>query len=333
MTIIEPRRRTGEFDRRGFLAASLAASTLVTSAAAQTPDARHLIAKSVYEFPFGSYADWLAFMDEAPDPAWRAERMRTLVPGATFARYARQETVAASRIVYRSDGLAINGFALSPRRTTAPTPLVLFGHGGVAEWGRITFFDMLEMFRLAERGYTVLASALRGEGGSEGHPNLGAGDRQDMLTLISVAEELGGIDTGRIGYWGFSRGGGLGYRVAAATDRIRAAVLIGASADLVQNPRRAEFHEHVYPGVVDDYEKDADAALTALSAVYWPERLSASTDFLLIHGAADARVPAGHSLAMARHLTRLDRTVELVMPERGSHTLTITRIRVGLRQP
>lgn len=300
---------------------TILAASLVPSTAFSAPLSGRLLSRTVYQFPFETYAEWLAFMDKSPDPAWQASQMRPLVSKATFYRYARQETVRADRISYRSDGLAINGFALFPRETSVPPPVILYAHGGVAKWGRITFFDMLELFRLAERGYVVVASALRGEGGSEGQPNLGVGDREDMLNLIPLASELGEVDAQRIGLWGFSRGGGLGYRVLAATNKIRSAVLVGASADLVTNPRRAEFDKHVYRGIVDNYLADPDEALRSLSAVYWPEKIAAKAEILLIHGAADDRVQVTNSLTMAGHLSRLDRRYELLVPERGSHTL------------
>ncbi|MEM9457718.1 MAG: hypothetical protein AAGF11_26300 [Myxococcota bacterium] len=41
----------------------------------------------------------------------------------------------------------------------------------------------------------------------------------------------------------------------------------------VQVATGAEFHEHAYPGVVDDYEADPDAALRAVSATFWPQNL------------------------------------------------------------
>ncbi|MEO1170533.1 MAG: hypothetical protein AAFX94_00545 [Myxococcota bacterium] len=52
--------------------------------------------------------------------------------------------------------------------------------------------------------------------------------------------------------------------------------MLAAPSDSINSPRRGEFHEHVYPGIVDDYEADPDAALAALSAAYWPERLAKS---------------------------------------------------------
>ena len=107
----------------------------------------------------------------------------------------------------------------------------------------------------------------------------------------------------------------------AATDDILAAVLIGAPSDQVNSPRRVEFEEHVYPGILDGYEDDPEEALRRVSAVYWPERLSESTAILLLHGAEDDRVQLSNSLKMAEHLARLDRTFRLVVPEGGSHAL------------
>ncbi len=302
-------------------AAAIFAFVALAAPSFATEDTPSILERTPCKFSFEKYDEWLAFMDKAPDPAWRSPAMRELFNEASFNRYRDQTSLSCDKLVYLSDGLKINGFVIAPRIVDEPAPVVLFAHGGVAQWGRITFFDLLEMHRLAERGYVVIASALRGEGGSEGAPNLGAGDRSDMLRLIDIAKHIDVARASRIGFWGFSRGGGLGYRVLAETDEIKTAVLIGAPSDLVNSERREEFHEHVYPGVVDNYGEDQDKALAALSAAYWPERLSKKTPILLIHGADDVRVPVSNSLTMAEHLARLDHPFRLVVPRDGSHTL------------
>lgn len=280
-----------------------------------------ILERASCEFPFKDYREWLAFADEAQSPAWQSAAMQQLFDKESFDRYRGQVLTTCDKIVYSSDGLKINGFIIAPRDLDAPAPVILFAHGGVAQWGRIIFFELLEMHRLAEQGYVVIASTLRGEGGSEGSPNLGAGDLADMLRLIDVAEHIEGADASRVGVWGFSRGGGLGYRMLAASDRISAAVLIGAPSDSVNSERREEFHEHVYPGVVDGYEENQDEALANLSAVYWPERLAERTPVLLLHGADDVRVPVADSLTMAAKLAQLDRPFRLVVAQDGSHSL------------
>jgi dipeptidyl aminopeptidase/acylaminoacyl peptidase len=260
-------------------------------------------------------------MDKAPDTAWQGPAMRKLVSKSAFERYHRGEHVRAERIIYQSDHLKIKGFLLTPKSCDKPCPVLIYSQGGAGEWSRITFFDILEMHRLAEKGYVVISTTRRGEGGSEGKPNLGAGDLADTLALIDIADGLPGTDPSRIHYLGFSRGAALGYRVLAATDRVKSAVMIGGPSDSVRSPRRAEFHEFVYPGMVDHYEENQDAALRALSALYWPEKISETTRLLLLHGATDKRVIPDNSLKLAERLLMLDRPVRMVLFENGSHSL------------
>ena len=297
---------------------------------AQSASARDgvIVSREVYDFPFASYDKWLAFSDKATDPAWHAVHMKRLFPRQTYDRYAGRETVRAERIEYLSDGLRIKSVLVRPSKVTKPLPIILFAHGGVAKWGKITFFEILEFHRLAEQGYIVVASTFRGEGGSEGKPNLGAGDRADLLNMMKMVQELPEADAEKVGLWGFSRGGGLGYRVLAATDAIDAAFFVGARADHLNSKRRAEFDEFVYPDVVESYAADKDAALTSLSPLFWPEKLSTKTPVYLLHGTADQRVEAWNSIAMARKLDALNRPYELLLINGGSHTLIEHQFRV-----
>ncbi|MEP2102295.1 MAG: prolyl oligopeptidase family serine peptidase [Parasphingorhabdus sp.] len=280
-----------------------------------------IVSREAYDFPFATYEKWLEFSDRAPDPAWHAAQMKQLVPQQDYERYASNQTVQAERIEYLSDGLRIKSILVRPAKVIKPLPIILFAHGGVAQWGKITFFEILEFHRLAEQGYIVVASTFRGEGGSEGWPNLGVGDRADLMNLIKMAQGLPEADEEKIGLWGFSRGAGLGYRVLAVTDIIDAAFFIGARTDHLNSKRRAEFDEFVYPDVVDAYAADKDAALRPLSPLFWPEKLSTKTPIYLLHGTADQRVEAWNSIAMARKLDALNRPYELLLINGGSHYL------------
>ena len=280
-----------------------------------------IVSREAYDFPFATYDKWLAFSDKAPDPEWHADQMQRLFTRDNYQRYASNQTVQAERIEYLSDGLRIKSIVVRPTRVTKPLPIIVFAHGGVAQWGKITFFEILEFHRLAEQGYIVLASTFRGEGGSEGQPNLGVGDRADLMNLIKMAQRLPEADGDKIGLWGFSRGGGLGFRVLAVTDMIDAAFFVGARTDHLNSKRRAEFDEFVYPEVVEAYAVDKDAALKPLSPLFWPEKLSPKTPIYLLHGTADERVEAWNSIAMARKLDALNRSYELLLIDGGSHSL------------
>ncbi len=206
-------------------------------------------------------------------------------------------------------------------RTPGPHPVIIFNHGGVMQWGRIILPEVLEFHRLAERGYIVLASNYRGEGGSEGKPSMDGGDVDDVLALLKLVDVLPGADPKRVGMWGFSRGGFVTYGTLARTDRVAAAVIVGGPTDLIDAPRRAEFDRFVYPHVIRDYVRDKTAALTRLSPIRWPERLASTTPLLLLQGGDDARVQPSDALRMAVALQRLKRSYRLKLYEGGSHNL------------
>lgn len=307
--------------RMRVVATVLLVASLVPVCGSTAPKDARQLERTPYEFAFDSYAAWLAFMDTAPDPSWQAPAMKALVPEATFDNYRAGRTVRAERISYLNDNLRINGFMVAYKQCEPVCPVIIYAQGGVAQWSRTTFFDLLEMHRLAAQGFIVLSTSRRGEGGSEGTANLGAGDLSDTLALIDIVDQLPEADGTTINYFGFSRGGALGYRVLAGTDRINAAVMLGAPSDSLLSPRRAEFHDAVYPGIVDGYEADPDAALRALSALYWPERLSERTRLLLLHGGSDKRVHPYNSLRLVDRLQGLGLSPRLVLFEQGSHSL------------
>lgn len=78
-----------------------------------------------------------------------------------------------SRIRYRSDGLNVIGFLVRPRDVRARRfPVILFNRGGFLERGKIESFHLVDLTRLAEQGFVVLASQYRGNDGGEGRRNL-----------------------------------------------------------------------------------------------------------------------------------------------------------------
>jgi len=278
-----------------------------------------ILTRTPYRFAFDTRAGWLDFVRGTENGVAAAAHYAEAFSDDQYSRYTQDTLTSTTRITYRSGGLVIQGILVEPR-TPGPHPVIIFNHGGVMQWGRIILPEVLEFNRLAERGYIVLASAYRGEGGSEGAPDMDGGDVQDSLALISVAEQLPQADSTRIGMWGFSRGGLVTYSALALTDRIAAAVIIGGPTDLVNSPRRAEFDEFVYPHVIHDYANDPNGALLRLSPVQWPERLGKSP-ILLLHGGDDPRVTPDEVLRMAQLLQQQQQSYRLKLYEGGSHTL------------
>lgn len=205
-------------------------------------DDGELLDTEPWRFPFKSRDAWLAELASRPGTEKAIQDLSAIFSAADFARWQQSDQIVAERITYRSEGLAIKGIVVRPAKP-GRHPVVVYNHGGTLQWGRIIFAEMLEFHRLAERGYVVMASYYRGEGGSEGQPDMGGGDVRDTLALIKLAAARGYADTDRIGMIGLSRGGGVTYGALACTDAIDAAVVIGAPADHLASSRRAEFDQ------------------------------------------------------------------------------------------
>ena len=278
-----------------------------------------IIDQQAWKFSFNTRDEWFKFIAQ-DDGEKQVAIYSTMFDAASFDRYYSQKEVKAYRIKYMSEGLKINAFMVRPSRK-GKYPVIIYNHGGVMQWGKIIFPEMLEFHRLAERGYIVLASYYRGEGGSEGLPDLGGGDVTDVLNLIKMAQTIPDADTSRIGMWGFSRGGGVAYGVLAKSNAIRAAVILGGPTDHVNSSRRAEFDEFVYPFAIRNYAADKDKALAAISSIRFVDKLAENTPIFLLHGAADVRVPATSSITMAHKLHELNRKYRLKIIENGSHGL------------
>ena len=126
------------------------------------------------------------------------------------------------------------------------------------------------------------------------------GDVADIGLALDWLGQDADADADRIAVFGHSRGGTSGLLAAAADARIKAVVAIAAVSDLGEYLRRvSEFAPAVRDGVMqfvggspdavpDQYE--TTSALNAAKRIRQP--------VLLIHGAADMRVPLDFSVAM-----------------------------------
>jgi hypothetical protein len=128
-----------------------------------------ILSREAFRFPFAARGEWLQFVRGTENGAAAAEHYARAFSEADYARYRDGALTTTTRISYRSGNLAIRGFIVEPK-APGPHPVIIFNHGGVMQWGRIILPEIMEFNRLAERGYIVLASAYRGEGGSEGSP-------------------------------------------------------------------------------------------------------------------------------------------------------------------
>jgi uncharacterized protein len=115
------------------------------------------------------------------------------------------------------DGLRLEGWYIPSRNGAA---VIAFpGRSGPQKHARM----------LARHGYGVLLFDRRGEGASEGDPNLfGWGGERDIDAAVAFLDRRPDVEAGRIGGIGFSVGGELMLQAAAESDGLAAVVSEGA---------------------------------------------------------------------------------------------------------
>lgn len=259
-------------------------------------------------------------LDEAPIAldAATLERLAERDPAA----HTRLARVELAKIAYASGGLRVTGMLARPKRS-GRFPSVIYNRGGYGSSGVISARQAAtQLAAIADRGYLVVASQYRGNAGSEGMDEFGGGDLADVLNLMPLIDDMAAADPGRIGMWGWSRGGLMTYLALARTERLRAAIAISAVADLADYlARRPEMEQRIFAKLLPPEGADREAAMIARSPIRWPEKLCKTTPLLVLHGSADWRVHPGQALAMAAALYKAKHPLRFVLFEGADHGL------------
>jgi len=155
-----------------------------------------------------------------------------------------REKFTRYKVRYPSDGLNIYGFVNVPKGE-GPFPIILLLHGyGTSNVPTVIGPETDTADILADNGYLVLRSNMRGYPPSDNGDNLyRVGLAVDILSLIALVKEkanqpglLENADPTHIGLWGQSLGGGVALRVATVSEDIKAVVLYSSiSADESKN--------------------------------------------------------------------------------------------------
>lgn len=192
------------------------------------------------------------------------------------------------KINYNSNGLKIEGFIAMPSKYRAKLPAIIFCRGGNQSYGMLNGYQLKMINQLAEKGYVVMASQLRGNMSSEGKDEFGGEEVNDILKLIEIAKALDFVERENINVLGYSRGGMNAYQVSKLTDNINSLAVVGGSTTLFNqyNFRPSMYHNVIEP-LVGDSIKGKDEYIKR-SAVYWHNKINEPT--LVLHGAKDTRV-------------------------------------------
>ncbi len=137
-------------------------------------------------------------------------------------------------IDYPSDGLTITGIMQIPGQGRVPFPVIVMDHGYFDREGYVSGDGTSRAAEyLNQHGYLTLAPDYRSWGGSDIGPSLFyTGLAADVINLIQAIPTIPQADSGRIGIWGHSMGGGVTIKVLEVNTPIKAAVLYSTvSAD------------------------------------------------------------------------------------------------------
>lgn len=185
----------------------------------------------------------------------------------------------------RLGGYLVTPVAAEPLPADAlPGILVLHAWGlnalAATPWGQ----------QLANAGCVALVLSQRGFWGSEGYDDLAGAQVDDALAALDWLAGLHAVDPDRLAVLGFAQGGQVGLLAAARAPTIRAVAAYAAPSDMT---RWAETTE--YPGIPKHIAKHCPTpeARAARSPLAHAAAIRCPT--LLIHGAADVRVPVSES--------------------------------------
>ncbi len=225
------------------------------------------------------------------------------------------------RIAYLSDGLRIAGYIFRPA-IVAPgrQPVVIFNRGGTGEFGKVIETDLTRWQRFLDSGYVIVASNLRGSDGSDGVEEYDGADVHDVMNLLPLLHSLPYVDTANVFMYGASRGGHMAYMALERGMRVNAAVIHAGPVELRDLERsRPGFEREVFAGT-PDFRRDREEFYRSRDALAGAERIE--VPLLIMHGAADWRVPAAQSLRMATRLQTLGKPYGLVIFAGDDHFLS-----------
>ena len=230
-----------------------------------------------------------------------------------------QKHMTAYRFTYTSQGHAVVGYIVVPKKRATRAPTIVFNRGGSGEFGAILigwlFTDTIAA--LARAGYVVIASQYSGVAGGEGTDEMGGSDLHDVINLQKIIKELPFCDAKKIGMYGFSRGGIMTYRALQKTRWVRAAVVVSGPTDLFFNetyrPEMRKRFQKMFGGSREEKRKR--------SVLYWYKEIPRTIPLLVLCGMKDWRVDPREAFRFAEKATGHFNDFKLVAYPRGTHAL------------
>lgn len=227
-------------------------------------------------------------------------------------------------IVKTGDGVRLNGSIMKPADfdPNRKYPVLVYGYGGpesqvvVNRWGgnRQLWHQLM-----TEKGYVVFSLDNRGTGGrGKGFKNLAYGD----ISKWAVADQIEGakflvslpyVDSGRIGFWGWSGGGYLACMLMTrGADNFRTGIAVAPVTDFRNYDT---IWTERYMGLLWENEEGYDAA----NVINYAERLKGN--LLIIHGTADDNVHPLNTIQFVNALIQENKQFDLMLYPNRSHSI------------
>ncbi len=242
-------------------------------------------------------------------------------------RYALLEDIELFGITYMSDGLKIKGFLLQPSKN-GKFPCIIYNRGGSLEHGSLTHYvssvGIGELARLAKAGFVVVASQYRGNGGSEGKEEYGGADINDVANLFALLKNNPKADVGRLGMFGWSRGGMTTFLTLKNKKLpIKAVAVGGSSVNLVRSIKDRPTLDEWWSAFIPEYNtQKKQEVLEKRSVIFWVDKLPKNIPLLVLHGTADKGSSPEENLKFVAKLQSNDIPYRYVMYENGNHGLS-----------
>ncbi|MFS4449010.1 alpha/beta hydrolase family protein [Maribacter sp. 2307UL18-2] len=242
-------------------------------------------------------------------------------------RYTLLEDIELFGITYLSDGLKVKGFLLLPSEN-GKFPCIIYNRGGSLEHGSLTHYvssiGIGELARLAKAGFVVVASQYRGNGGSEGKEEYGGADINDVTNLFPLLKSEPKADLGRLGMFGWSRGGMTTFLTLKGKKLpIKAVVVGGSSVNLVRAIKDRPPLDEWWGTFIPEYKTPKrQEVLRKRSAIFWVDKLPKDIPFLILQGSDDKSASTEENLKFVSKLQSNKIPYRYIVYENGNHGLS-----------
>lgn len=220
------------------------------------------------------------------------------------------------------DNLKLRGFLIEPKKKGV-YPVLIYNRGGNGNFGAVKSGFLTEFLsKIANEGYIVIGSQLRGTSVSEGEDEFGGKDVNDVLSLFDIIDQLPNADKKRIGVFGWSRGVMTNFLMLKKTNRIKTNIAIAGQADLSQTKRPEMFG--VYRERIPGYAKDSVKALKSRSSLLAIDSIqNKNISHFIIQGNKDEKVDISNAFTFYSKLNTKGYTTRLLVYENEGHDLEV----------